>query len=357
MTADDDKPQQVAHLVRTPHLADALQNEQFRRFLDQIPLAIVVAELRGDERIVFANPEFETLAGQTAGQLAGRPWSVLQGKDCSDDSRQLCDAITQSDDFVGTFRIERGDLPAGIVDAYSNLIEDEHGHAAFRLAVLVEAPAHDADRAELEQRLRERDMQLKELQHRVRNNLQMITALIRMEARNVRGSAAEAGFNRLAGRIESLKLLYDALAGDVRSEHVDLGIYLSQIAAAALRAYANEGISLDLKVDAHPVSLNVAMSVGLVVNELLTNALKHAFVERDGGTITLHSLRDPEGWCILVADDGVGMPAGEEWPRPGKLSALIVESLRSNANARIEIESSPGEGMKVKIIFSRAAAA
>jgi two-component sensor histidine kinase len=94
-----------------------------------------------------------------------------------------------------------------------------------------------------------------------------------------------------------------------------------------------------------------------VVNELLTNALKHAFVGRDSGTITLGSLSDGNGCRIVIADDGVGLPEGVEWPERGKLSALIVQSLRENAKARLEIESSPGKGMRVTIFFTRSAAA
>src|SRR5471030_1483416 len=124
-----------------------------------------------------------------------------------------------------------------------------------------------------------------------------------------------------------------------------------------MHSHAVEGIRLDLKVDVYPVSVNVAMPTGMVVNELLTNALKHAFTGRDGGTITLHSLSDGNGCQIIVADDGNGLPAGVEWPKRGKLGALIVQSLRDNAKAKVEVESTPAQGMRVKIVFTRAAAA
>jgi two-component sensor histidine kinase len=99
------------------------------------------------------------------------------------------------------------------------------------------------------------------------------------------------------------------------------------------------------------------MPAGLVVNELLTNALKHAFKGRDGGTITLQSLSDGVGCRVLVADDGVGLPRGTEWPQRGRLGALIVHSLRENANASLEVESSPGNGTRATIVFTRAASA
>ena len=107
----------------------------------------------------------------------------------------------------------------------------------------------------------------------------------------------------------------------------------------------------------YPVSVNVAMPTGLVVNELLTNALKHAFVGRDGGTITLNSLVDCNGCRVVIADDGIGLPEGVEWPTPGKLGALIVRSLRENARANLKVESNRGKGTRVTILFTRSAAA
>jgi PAS domain S-box-containing protein len=358
MTASEEKAEQVEELLDTPHLADALESERFRHFLDQIPIAIVVSDLRGSERIVYANPEFEKLSGQTAAELDRKPWDALGGHDSQDPDRKLGVAVVEANDCVGTFHIERpGDNPS-IVDAYSNIIEDDDGVPAFRLIALVDVTAHgDAQREELEQRIREKDTLLREIQHRVKNNLQMITALIRLEERNVASGTATARFDRLAGRIESIQLLYQSLSEGGHGEEIDLGVYFSQIASAVMRSHAVEGIRLDLKVDTYPVSVNVAMPAGLVVNELMTNALKHAFNGRDGGTITLHSLADGNGCRVVVADDGVGLPQGMEWPRRGKLSALIVKSLRENAKARLDVESSPGRGTVVTIVFTRAAAA
>ena len=84
-----------------------------------------------------------------------------------------------------------------------------------------------------------------------------------------------------------------------------------------MASHAVEGIRLDLRVDTYPVSINVAMPTGLVVNELLTNSLKHAFRGRDGGTITLHSVVDGNGCRVMVADDGVGSPQARRGPSAG----------------------------------------
>jgi PAS domain S-box-containing protein len=356
MNDNVEKAEQVDMLLTTPDLAGALESEQFRHFLDQVPIAIVVSEMKGRERIVFANPEYEKLIGQPAAELEGKPWSVLRGQ--GDAERKLGVAVVEANDCVGTFQIERAGRESAVVDAYSNVIEDDDGTPAFRLVALVDVGAHgNMRREELTQRIREKDTQLLEIQHRVKNNLQMITALIRIEARNAEGRIDTATFDRLAGRIASIGLIYKLLSDHGQEDEIDLGVYLSEIASSVMHSHAVEGIRLDLKVDAYPVSVNVAMPTGLVVNELLTNALKHAFDGRDGGTITLNSLADKNGCRVVVADDGVGLPDGIEWPKPGKLGALIVRSLRENAKADLKVESNPGRGTRVTIAFTRFAAA
>lgn len=360
MTASDKASRQVDELLAATDLAGALESEHFRRFLDNIPVAIVVSDLKDAERICYANPEFERLIGRPPADLEGEPWTVLDesGK-AEPDELGLGAVIAASYDEVRTVRIADADAASGpLVDVYSNLIENDDGRHIFRLAALVEVRSaqHEA-REELEQKILEKDLQLKEIQHRVKNNLQMITALIRIESRNASSDVLSAPFNRLAGRIEALHLLYQALSLEGDNETVDLGIYLSEIASAVMRSHAVEGIRLDLKVDAYPVSVNVAMPAGLVVNELFTNALKYAFEGRERGTIMLHSLVDGEGCRVIVADDGIGLPEGREWPERGKLGALIVQSLRENAKADVTVESKPGEGMRVTIRFARKAAA
>ncbi|UDL89449.1 PAS domain-containing protein [Mesorhizobium sp. PAMC28654] len=358
MTSDTEKANAVEQLLDTPDLASALESEQFKKFLDQVPIAIAVSDLGGKERVVYANPEFEKLSGLTAAALAWENWAALSGTGLhQQNDRTLAEAVVEDADFVGTFRLARGEATPAIVDVYSNVIEDDNGKVCFRLVALVDVSAHGEreDTRTVEERIREKDTLLRELQHRVKNNLQMITALIRLETRNAT-EPDEKRFERLAGRVDALAILYQTLSSDEQRDEVDLGVYLSQIASAVMNSHAVEGIRLDMKVDTYPVSLNVAMPTGLVVNELLTNSLKHAFRGRDGGTITLHSIVDGDGCRIVVADDGIGLPEGETWPKPGKLGALIARSLTENAKAQFDVHSSASEGTKVTIVFRRSVA-
>ena len=359
MTSDTQKAEAVEQLLETPDLASALESEQFKKFLDQVPIAIAVSDLGSKERVVYANPEFEKLSGLKAAKLAREHWAALSGTGLHQQKdRALFEAVVEETDFVGTFRLERTEDQPAIVDVYSNVIEDDNGKVCFRLVALVDVSAHGEteDARSIDERIREKDTLLRELQHRVKNNLQMITALIRLETRNA-AEPDQKRFERLAGRVDALAILYQTLSGDDDKDEGDLGVYLSQIASAVMNSHAVEGIRLDMKVDTYPVSINVAMPTGLVVNELLTNALKHAFQGRDGGTITLHSIVDGDGCRIVVADDGIGLPEGETWPKRGKLGALIARSLTENAKAEFDVNSSAGEGTRVTIVFKRSVAA
>jgi two-component sensor histidine kinase len=344
----------VERLVEMPRLAEVLEAEQFRQFLDHIPFGVGVSSLSGEETIIFANPVFERLVGREAAALQGQPWEAIgAGVVGQADDTLLSAAVLADDEYVGRFhaQVEGGTV---LIDAWSNRILDDTDNPVYRLVALAEVVESGSDeRDALARELLDKDTLLKELQHRVKNNLQMVTALIRLEARNAQKQVLPDHFERLAGRVDALALLYRSLSEDEKGETIDLGVYVSQIASAVMAAHATEGIRLSLKVDAWPVSINAAMPAGLVVNELMTNALKHAFVGRDSGEIAVESLVDETGCIVTVADDGIGLQPGMVWPKPGKLSSLIVNSLEQNVKAKVVLETSAGRGVKVSLFFAR----
>src|SRR5215213_8610222 len=341
--ASESTSQQVNDLFDSLELTKAIDTAEFKLFLDHIPIAIIISKfVHGDQRIVFANHAYENLTGQKLAEIVGRGWSVLESFRLEDEPHlTFSEALPKCEDFIGTFR---RDLPHKhmLVEAYAGLIENEDGTENYRIVALIDVTEREkAQREEFSRQLRDKDMLLKEVQHRVKNNLQLITALIRLDARNQRNGDT-VNLDRLAGRIESLQLLYRDLSTDGLGQAVDLGHYLIQISSAVMHTYAVDGIRLDIKVDYALLSVNVAMPVGLLVNELLTNAFKYAFVGRDGGTLTIRCLHEKEDiYRIVVGDDGVGLPAGTTWPVQGKLGALILKSLSENAKTYHTVETAP----------------
>ena len=288
--------------------------------------------------------------------VEGQGWLCLDGFRNEDAPHQaLGEAIRDGEDFIGVFR------PAGpvdrlvIVQAYASVLESDDGVENFRIAALVDVGGRE--RAQIEQfesQIRDRDMLMRELQHRVKNNLQLITALIRLEAR----AAAEGesvALARLASRIDALSVLYRTLSDESASADIDLGQYLADIASAVMKVSAMDGIEIDVQVGYCPLSINIAMPAGLLVNEMLTNALKYAFVGRTSGQLKLICKVENERVAVIVSDDGVGLGEHQEWPTPRKLGALILQTLKENArNLEFRAESIRGQGTWFTLMFDAA---
>jgi two-component sensor histidine kinase len=341
------KTEQIEALLSSPEVEAALETRHFRRFLDHLPIAIAISKLLGSEqRIVYANQAFEAIVDYPLAKITGRRWDILDSfRHLERSDHLLCQAVLDGEDCLGVFRREGSDT-LSLIEATAVRIETDEGLEDFRLVALIDVSESYSQREELERSVRERDLLLRELQHRVKNNLQLVAALIRLEARNAR-DGKPVNIQNIAGRVEALSILYRALSEASSEQELDLGNYLGRIASAAVRSHGTEGVRLETKVDCCPTSINLAMPAGLVVNEVITNALKHAFVGRDTGTIELQCLQGAEGYEISVADDGIGLPPGVVFPPPDKISGLIAQSLYENAGAELSVESRPSEGTRI----------
>ena len=359
MSAHDSIPpsQQVDRLLGSSKLAQAIESDKYKHLLDHAPVAVAVSRgTRDSQHVVYINKSFEDLMSVAAADVEGQSWTCLDGFLNEDDpSQKLGHAIRDGEDFIGVFR------PSGpvdrlvIVQAYASVIESDDGVESFRIAALVDVGGRE--RAQIEQfegQIRDRDMLMRELQHRVKNNLQLITALIRLEAR----SAAEGetvALARLASRIDALTVLYRALSAEDAASEIDLGQYLSDIATSVMEVNATPGIEIGIETSFCPVSINVAMPAGLLINEMLTNALKYAFVGRDGGQLKLICKQENDRITVIISDDGVGLGEHQEWPSPRKLGALILQTLKENAgNVVFRAESIRGQGTWFTLMFDAA---
>jgi PAS domain S-box-containing protein len=151
-------PQQVTELFDYSELAEAIETEDFKRLLDQIPIAILVSkDVRGIQRIIYANSAFETLVGQPLADVRRRVGSILNALKHEDDQAlTLRKPLEEDKQFVGTFRLE---VPKPLlVEAYANRIENEDGTENYRIFALIDVTARSREqREEFSRRLREKE--------------------------------------------------------------------------------------------------------------------------------------------------------------------------------------------------------
>jgi two-component sensor histidine kinase len=207
--------------------------------------------------------------------------------------------------------------------------------------------------------LREKEALVREVHHRAKNNLMLITGLLRLEADQVDHAAARAVLQNMEHRIHSLAQLHELLSYTHQVTDVDLGVHVRQVAEHLFRSLtlADAGIRLRLETVNVVVSTQQGITCGLLVNELVTNALKHAFPGQRRGEVRV--LLQPEPVAagpddvapqarVVVSDDGVGLPAnfGSSATVGRQLMADLAQQLRSH------LEIGPGPGAHFSLVFT-----
>jgi PAS domain S-box-containing protein len=306
--------------------------------LSGIPLGFVLTnpDLE-DNPIVYVNEAFTRLTGYTVDAAVGRNCRFLQGPQTEPDRvARIREAVATGEDIAIEITNHRADGSAFLNRLTITPIHDD-GRLAWFLGTLSLA---DLELAET--RLEAVQLQLAEVQHRVKNHLAMIVSMIRLQARDPR---AAGDYTVLARRVEAIQLLYQELsetgvASSFRDE-VPLGAYVSRIAAAVGHLDGGQGIRVNVIAEEVMVDATTAGRVGLLVSEILTNAFRHAFAGRDTGLVETRVQRLSGGLVrIQVSDDGTGLPEGADWPTSGNLGSRIVKALLEGLQARHAVTTS-----------------
>ncbi|RFO97658.1 hypothetical protein DIC66_07310 [Rhodoferax lacus] len=211
--------------------------------------------------------------------------------------------------------------------------------------------------AALSHSLLEKDALLREVHHRVKNNLQVITSMLRLESGRSEHPASRSVLQDMQDRVRSMALLHETIYRVGTFSAIDLGDYLRQVATQALRALQSgtEGIQLRLDLGHLMAGLDQATPCGLLVNELLSNSFKHGFPAGQGGEVwvSLQPINEDYQWRLQVRDSGVGLPPDFAARRQSGLGLKLVEGLADQIGGRLEV----GPGATFTVVFRCAPAA
>ena len=194
---------------------------------------------------------------------------------------------------------------------------------------------------EIEQSLNEKEVLLKEVHHRVKNNLQVISSIMSLQTMHVENDPRlQEVLHHSRDRIRSMAMIHESLYQNKEFSSIDLGGYIDGLARNLVMSYSLNGrVSLELDLTRVELVLDQALPCGLILNEIISNALKHGFPDGRGGIVRIGLSVDKDTVSITIGDDGVGMQDGFDEERDGSLGLELVHMLVGQLDGRIQRRS------------------
>ncbi len=207
----------------------------------------------------------------------------------------------------------------------------------------------DRKRAEdaIKRSLREKELLLREIHHRVKNNMQVISSLVSLQSNSSQQGDPRAMLTDVQNRIRSIALIHELLYMSDDVSRIDFGVFVGKIVQNLTTAYGASGVTFSITGDAVKLGIDRAVPCGLIMNELISNALKHAFAGKGRGAIAV-DLRERGGECVMtVADDGDGLPENVDMRGAKTLGFRLVHLLAEQIGGTIAITRKGGTAFRI----------
>lgn len=208
---------------------------------------------------------------------------------------------------------------------------------------------------EIKKSLREKDILLKEVHHRVKNNLQIMSSLVKLQSHHLSDTRMLDIIKEMEGRIQSMALVHSKLYKSGDYERINLNEYVKNLVDNFWNTFGFrlKNINVTTNVLDEKLNIDTVIPLGLIINELVSNSIKYAFGENEAGTINVSLTKTEKGnYKLSVNDNGIGLKEGIDINNPNTLGIQLVSLLSKQLDGSVEIVSSPGKGTEFIITFN-----
>jgi PAS domain S-box-containing protein len=317
----------------------------FRQLVDQ---SLIPTAVHQNGRFVYANDATLKLLGYSREELLHRPVDFLIHPEEQEDSKMRREKAMRGEVVLpAERRLVRKDGSIVIVDLLTIACQHEGRPAAQVLAV--DLTARKAVEQALRARLREKELLIREIHHRVKNNLQVVSSLLRLQGVLHPSPELRQALEEAQGRIQAIAAVHQRLHQAASLAPEELEDYFRRLVTQLIQTFSGPGL-VRMQVDVAPLALGADQLVplGLIVHELVLNALKYAFPEGRNGTLTLELRREGAEGLLRIADDGLGLPAGLDPFRSGGLGFQMTRALADQLKGRLEVDATSGTVFRLR---------
>lgn len=277
---------------------------------------------------------------------------VLHPDDSAEVTTSLSDSLKTGEEHKAEYRIIRPDGEIRWIACKGAPVLDDDGKVARLLGIFQDITDRKLVEEQAKASLKEKEVLLREIHHRVKNNLQVVSSLLSLQAMQTSNSAASNALTESCRRIQVMADIHNRLYESSDIAQIDFDDFISKLANDIVSANATNATRINLKTDLASVTLDIdtAIPCSLIIGELLSNAIKHAFAGKSDGTIRIVLKQGRENLLIQIEDDGIGMPHSKEWHTHGSLGLKLVNALVEQIDGKIIF--SDENGTRVTLSFN-----
>jgi PAS domain S-box-containing protein len=296
-----------------------------------------------EDNVLFVNDAFLETYGYREDEILGQDIAMVRIADDPGAAISEIHQATLDGAWYGEVLNHRADGTIFPVELWTSIVKNDDNEPVAMVGVARDITARRRAEEALRSSLREKEVLLKEIHHRVKNNLQVISSLLSLQSEYLKDEAMIKIFKESQNRVKSMALIHEKLYQSANLAEIDFSDYLRELTTQLFRSYGIGAHGVSLNVHASQVLLAVdrAIPCGIIVNELVTNALKYAFPNGQGGRIDidLHPVSD-EQIRLAVRDNGVGFPADVDFETSDSLGLTLVRMLADQVQGEVVLQAS-----------------
>jgi PAS domain S-box-containing protein len=317
-------------------------------------VAFVTSDLRGKEsRILDFSPGAEGIFMYWKGEIVGEKLALLYPPEELDLLEEIHRKMKRKQvEYSGEITLVRknGEKFPALLNMYP--LRDEAGKVKAAVSVCIDITILKRAEAQIRASLLEKENLLREIHHRVKNNMQVVSALLVLQSKKTKDRKILEMFRDSEHRIKTMALIHEKLYQSRSFGNIDLAEYLTRLVQYLFRSYEERSAGVTLRMDVKDISLDIdtALPCSLIINELVSNSLKYAFPDGKGGKICIRVKKDEAGFLMEIGDDGVGLPPGLDLEKTETLGLRLVHGLAVNQLGG-SLETGKGKGTSFIIRF------
>ena len=341
--------QQIEVALDNAQIAEVLRQseERYRTLFDQSPVGVYIYDKKF--RIVQCNERMAQILQSSCDRIVG-----LDMRSLNDRGFIPVMERTLGGEFCREERFYEATSSGAKLWLSLSLspLRDAHGEVIAGMAVVEDITERKQAEEQIKASLEEKEVLLREIHHRVKNNLQVISSLLDLQSRYISDEQSNNIFKESQSRIKSMAFVHEKLYQSKDLARINLAEYIRDLATNLFHSYGVSSTAIKLKITADDtlLDINTAVPLGLIINELVSNSLKHGFPKGGEGKINIELRSDNNGkFTLTVSDNGVGFSKDLDFQNTNSLGLRLVRTLTNQLKGNIEIRSNGGT--EFKIIF------